>query len=104
LERDVAIATLLVPLWDSATWWTLIVPDEIYFADAVVDWVWLFKTDASLFVPGIGPGGRDIVPPDWPIMAVRVDFLAGTDLRRISLWGSCVRGDFDACRSLTWHR
>jgi hypothetical protein len=31
--------------------------------------------EPSLFVLEVGPGGRDIVPPDWPIIAVRVDFL-----------------------------
>jgi len=39
LEREAAIATLLVSLWESATCWTLIVPDAIHFAKAVVDWV-----------------------------------------------------------------
>ncbi len=37
LRNDVATATLLVPLWESATLWTLLVPDAIHFAEAVVD-------------------------------------------------------------------
>jgi hypothetical protein len=104
LQSDAAVATLLVPLWESATWWTLLVPDAIHFAEAVVDWVWLPRMEPTLFVPGVGPTGRDVTPPDWPIMAVRVDFSAGATLRRISLRDRCVRGGCDACRSLKWHR
>ena len=104
LESDAATATVLVPLWESATWWTLLVPDAIHFAEAVVDWVWLPRLEPALFVPGVGPAGRDVTPPDWPIMAVRVDFSAGTTLRRIPLRDRCVRGGCDACRSLKWHR
>ena len=80
------------------------VPDAIHFAEAVVDWVWLPRSEPSLFVPGVGPAGRDVTPPDWPIMAVRVDFSVGTTLRRIPLRDRCVRGGCDACRSLKWHR
>jgi hypothetical protein len=79
MESDEPTATLLVPMWESATWWTLMMPCAIHFDEAVVDWVWLPRTEPSLFMPGIGSGGRDIVPPCWPIMAVRVDFLAGAD-------------------------
>ncbi len=52
LQSDAAVATLLVPLWESATWWTLLVPDAIHFAEAVVDWVWLPRMEPALFVPG----------------------------------------------------
>jgi hypothetical protein len=91
LERDAAIATLLVPLWELATWWTLVVPNAINIAEAVVDWVWLPKTLLSVFVPGFGPGVRNVIPPDRLIMAVRVDFSAGADLHRIPLRDMCVR-------------
>ena len=33
-----AIATMLIPLWESATWRRLRVPDEAHFVDAVVEW------------------------------------------------------------------
>ncbi len=54
MERDATTATLLVPLWESATWWALLVPDPIHFAEAVVDWVWLPGMEPSLFEPGSG--------------------------------------------------
>ena len=104
LRHDGATATVLVPLWQSATWWGLLAPDGAHFSDEVVDWVWLPRGDSSLFVPGSGPGGKDVVPPDWPVMAVRVDFSAGGDLRRIPLRDRCVHGGCVACRSSTWHR
>ena len=78
--------------------------DAIHFAEAVVDLVWLHKMEPTLFVPGVGPCGRDVTPPDRPIMAFRVDFSAGVDLRRITLQVRCVRGGCDACRSHKWHR
>ncbi len=61
------------------------VPAVIHFAEAVVDWVWLPMLEPNLFVPGVGPAGRDVTPPDWPIMVVRVDLSVGTILRRIRL-------------------
>ncbi len=79
-------------------------PDAIHFAEAVVDWVWLPMMEPTLFVPEVGPAGRDGTTPDWLIMAVRVDFSVGTTLRRIPLRDRCVRGGCDACRSLKWHR
>ncbi len=100
LQSDATVATLLVSLRESATWWTLLVPDAIYFTEAVVDWVWLPKMEPTLFVPGVGPNGRDVTPPDWPFMAVRVDFSDGATLRRIPLRERWVRGGCDACRSL----
>ena len=104
LQSDATIATLLVPLWESATWWTLLVPDAVHFDEAVVDWVWLPRMEPTLFVPGVGPAERDDTPPDWPIMAVRIDFSAGADLPRITLRDKCVRGGCDARRSRKWHR
>ena len=68
LQSDASIATLLVPLWESATWWTLLVPNANHFAKAVVDWVWLPMMEPTLFVPGVGPTGREVTPPDWPII------------------------------------
>ena len=70
--------------------------DAIHFAEAVVDLVWLPRMEPSLFVPGVDPGGRDIVPPDRPIMTVRVDSSAGANHRRIPLRDRRVRGGCDA--------
>jgi hypothetical protein len=64
MESDAFTATLLVPLWVSAPRWPLLVPDAIRFIEAVVDWVWLPKMEPSLFEPGVGSNGKDIVPPD----------------------------------------
>ena len=55
LQSDATVATLLVLLWESATWWTLLVPDAIHLAEAVVDWVWLPRMEPTLFVPGSAP-------------------------------------------------
>ncbi len=104
MEYYAVNATVLVPLWESATLWTLLVPDAIDFAESVADWICLLRMETSLFVPGFDLGGRDIVPPDWPIMAVRVYFSAVADLRRISHSDKCVRGGGTACRNLKWHR
>ncbi len=100
MRSDATIATLLVPLWFSATWWTFLVLDAIHFAEALVDWVWLPRMEPTLFVPGVDPAGRDVTPPDWTIMAFRVDFSAGATSRRIPLRDRCVRGGCDACQSL----
>ncbi len=97
LRKDGTKASLLVPLWESATWWTLLVPDAVHFSEAVVDWLWLPRAEPNLFVPGRAPGGRAVVPPDWPVMAVRVDFSAGARLRRLRLRDRCVRGGCGAC-------
>ena len=104
LRGDGTVATVLVPLWRSSTWWGLLAPDGVHFCEEVVDWVWLPRGEQSLFVPGSGPGGKDVVPPDWPVMAVRVDFSPGGDRRRIPLHERCVQGGCDACRSHAWHR
>ena len=54
-QSDATAATLLIPMWGPATWWTLLVPDAIHFAEAVVDWVWLSMMEPTLFVPEVGP-------------------------------------------------
>ncbi len=65
-------------------------PNVAHFAEAVVDWVCLPRSDPDLFVPGTTPR-RAIEPPDWPIMAVRIDFSAGGDQRRNPLRDVCSR-------------
>jgi hypothetical protein len=84
LRHEHVVATVIVPLWESSTWWGLVVPDAAHLANEVVDWVWLDRSDPDLFVPGSAPGGRAVVPPDWPLLAVRVDFSEAGALRRIS--------------------
>jgi len=55
LQRDGTIATMLIPLWESVTWWKLWVPDAANFAEAVVEWVWLPIADPVIFVPDTAP-------------------------------------------------
>ncbi len=64
LRHERVVATVIVPIWESSTWWGLVVFDAALLANEVVDWVWLDKTDPDLFVPGSAPGGRAVVPPD----------------------------------------
>jgi hypothetical protein len=90
---------MLVPLWQSSAWWGLFALGGVHFAEEVVDWVWLPKGGHNLFVPSSSPGGKDVVPPQWPVMAIRVDFLAGKDRRRIPLRDRCVHGGCDDYRS-----
>jgi hypothetical protein len=104
LQNDGASTTLLVPLWESSTWWILFVPDAAHFFEAVVDWVWLPRSEANLFVPGTTPCERDVIRPDRKVMAVRVNFLAGARFRRIFLRNRSVHGGRSVCRSRTWHR
>ena len=104
LQHDgVIIATMLIPSWESATRWRLVVPDEVHFDEAVVDWVWLPMSDPDLFVPGTAPG-RTIEPPDWPVMAIRIDFSVGGARRWIPLRDMCLRGGCGACGRRTWDR
>jgi hypothetical protein len=58
-------ATIIVPLWTSATWWHLIAPDAFHLSEYVIDWVWLPRNDASLFVKGVAQNGWDVSPPNW---------------------------------------
>ena len=50
-------ATIIVPIWTSATWWHLIAPDAFHLSEFVVDWVWLSRNDPSLFVKGVAQNG-----------------------------------------------
>ena len=99
-----AVATILVPLWQSATWWLLIAPDAIHLSEFVVDWMWLPRTRQDLFLGGCAPG-RAVYPPDWPVMALRVDFSPGRRIRcPLSKRQRCVYGGCSACWSSSWHR
>ena len=98
------VATLIVPLWEFATWWGLVVPDSAHLAYELVDWVWLDMSDPDLFVHGSAPGGRAVVPPDWPLLTVRVDFSEDGAHRRIPLCDRCLKDGYGVCRSKSWHR
>jgi len=84
-QNDGDIATMVVPVWQSSTWWGLFARDGVHFAEEVVDWVWLRKEEHILFVLGSSPGGKDVVSHDWYEFAVRVDFSVGGDRHRIPL-------------------
>ena len=98
------MATVIVPLWEFSTRWGLVVPYAAHLSIEVVDCVWLDRSDPDLFVPGSAPGGRVVIPPDLPLLAVRVDFSEAGAHRRISLRDRCLKGGCGACRSRSWHR
>ena len=74
MRQERVVAPVIDPFWESAMRRGLVVLDSAHLANEVVDRVWLDKSDPYLFVPGSTPGGRAIVPLDWPLLAVRVDF------------------------------
>jgi hypothetical protein len=105
LSDQGAKATIIVPLWTSATWWHLIAPDAIHLSNyVVVDWMWLPRNDPSLFVLGQTPGGRVISPPDWQVMAFRVDFSSRQPSCVLSKREHCIQEGYYACASNTWRR
>jgi hypothetical protein len=99
-----ARATIIVPLWTSSTWWHLIAPDAMHLSNHVVDWMWLPRNDGSLFVPGQTPGGRVVAPPDWQVMAFRVDFSSDRPARLLSKRERCIQEGCSSCSSNTWRR
>ncbi len=74
LRQERVVVTIIIPFWESATLWGLVVPDSAHLANEVVDWVWLNRSDPDIFVSGSAPGGRAVVRPVWLLLAVRVDF------------------------------
>ncbi len=99
LRQKLVVATIIVPFWESVTWWGQVVPDSAHLANKVVDWMWLDTSDPDLFVPGSAPGGREVAPPDWPLLAVRMDFSETGTHRRLPLCDRCLKGGCRACRS-----
>jgi hypothetical protein len=104
LSDQRAKATIIVPIWTSSTWWHLIAPDAIHLSNHVVDWMWLPRNDASLFVLGQTPGGRVDSPPDWQVMAFRVGFSSDQPARVLSKRERCIEEGCYACESNTWRR
>ena len=97
LREQRAVASMLVPLWKSATWWQLIAPEVGHLSDRVVDWLWLPRGDPHILCPGAAPG-RAIEPPDWPIMAIRVDFSQAGSAARLCKRGRCLLGGCGSCQ------
>jgi len=81
----------------------MVVLDAAHLANEVVDWMWLDMTDPDFFVLGSALGGRAVVPPDWPLLTVRVDFTEAGTCRRIFLCDRCHKGGCGACRSISRH-
>jgi hypothetical protein len=104
LSHERVEATIIVPFWVSSTWVGLVAHDADHLANGVVDWVWLDRSDPDLFVPGSAPSGRVVAPPDWPLLAVRVDFSEAGAHRRLFLSDRCLKGGCGECRSRSWHR
>ena len=96
-----AKATSIFPPWTSSTWWHLIAPDAMHFSIFLIDWILLPRNNPFLFVSGQTPGGRVISPPDWQIMALRVDFSATQSDYMLSKRNRCIREGCHACASNT---
>jgi hypothetical protein len=97
-------ATIIVPLWTSATWWHLVAPDSVHLSKFVVDWLWVPRNDPFVFVPGSAPGGRTIPAPNWHLMALRVDFSQEPADFQLSTRDRCVQEGCRSCSSNTWRR
>jgi hypothetical protein len=98
-------ATIIVPLWTSATWWHFIARDVLHLPDFVVDWVWLPRNDPSFFIQGAAKNnGRAISPPSWQIMALRVDFSSNSSFVKLSKRDRCIQEGCRSCSSNSWKR
>jgi len=91
LRERKGLATMLIPLRESAPWWELVCLDTNNFVDNVADWAWLPRDDSSLFVAGTAQG-RAVLPPDWPFMVVRVDFTEPRPAPFLNKRERCIRG------------
>eukprot|EP00854_Cymbomonas_tetramitiformis_P012319 gene12319-biopygen12671 len=78
LRRFSAVATIIIPYWTSRHWWPILCPDGQHFAPFVRDWRELPRDTAeALFLPGAGRANeRAVGPPNFRVMALRVDFSA----------------------------
>ncbi len=97
-------ATIIVPLWTSATWWHLIAPDSVHLSNSVIDWLWVPMNDLYVFVPGSAPGGRTIPAPNWQLMALCVDFSCKSSGFQLFKRNRCIQEGCHSCSSHTWHR
>ena len=79
-------------------------PDMVHLSENVVDWVWLPRVDPTLFLHGVAPG-RQVVAPDWQVMAVRLDFSTPNgEAFTLSPRERCVREDCRVCEVRSWRR
>jgi hypothetical protein len=53
-----AIARLIAPVWESLSWWNVLAPDGVHFAEITIDWTWLPTEDPALFLPGQRSGNN----------------------------------------------
>ena len=107
LRDSLAAASMVIPHWSSATWWHLVAPDGIHLSEHITDWVWLPDHDRALFIPSQGQGSqsRDMPPPSWSTIAVRVDFtISPGTAPSLPRRSRCLRGGCRACKSHSWHR
>ena len=63
VQHDGVTSAMMISLWKSATWYRFVVPDGSHFAEVVVNWVWLPRSDPDFVVPGTA-SGRAIYPLD----------------------------------------
>ena len=73
-------------------------PDACHFVECVVDLVWLPKDDSSLFVADTTPR-RAVLPPDWPFMAVSLDFSRESTAITLGKRERCISGGCSVCNS-----
>jgi hypothetical protein len=88
LQRERAVATLVVPVWRGRSWWPLIAPDGTHLDSHTVDWVWLPRETAT-FLPGVSSGNQIArEAPRWHILAIRFDF--STNIPHLPKASRCI--------------
>ena len=80
-------ATVIMPVWRSATWWPLVCVNG-FWSPAVVD-VLPLPRGRHLFTPGVASGNQfGVGAPHWDVVAVRVSF-KGAWMQRTCLQCRC---------------
>ncbi len=86
LQEVRAAATITFPVWQKQSWWPLLCPDGVHFADCVVGWMEVGRT-YDTFLPGLGRANQcGVGLPDFRVIIVRVSFHEDE-----------VPGEFDHC-------
>ena len=106
LQRERAVATVIVPVWRGRAWWPLIAPDGTHLDSHVVDWTWLPR-QTDTFLPGVSSGNQSARDaPRWRILAIRFDF--STDTPHLCKAERCISEGCSNCgahsRPSSWHR
>ena len=79
------VATVIIPVWRSATWWPLVCMGGAW-SPAVVD-VLPLQRGRHLFLPGVAAANQfGVGAPNWDVVAVRVSFEAGWQRRGQRPW------------------